>query len=87
MLTVKHDQLEAHLAQAGSKCDYGGGLLDIADQLARLEDRLGELAATVKTVEGSAVWVPPTIRLPSVSRSAPQVSRPASNGSTGASGH
>ena len=88
LLIVEHDRLESRLAGAGSR--YGltaGAYSDITDQLARLEDRLGELAAAVKTVEGSAAWVPPTIRLPSVSRSAPQVSRPASNGSTGASGH
>lgn len=88
LLIVEHDRLESRLARTGSR--YGltaGAYSDITDQLKRLEDRLGELAAVVKTVEGSAAWVPPTLRLPSVSRSAPQVSRPASNGSTGASGH
>ena len=59
----------------------------LTDQLARLESRLGGLAAQVKKVEGSASWVPPTIRMPSVSRNAPRASRPSSNGSTGASGH
>lgn len=88
LLMVEHDRLEARLAGAGST--YGltaAAYSDITDQLARLEDRLGELAAQVKKVEGSAAWVAPTVRMPSVSRSAPQVSRPASNGSTGASGH
>ena len=92
MLTIEHDRLEARLTTAGST--YGtaaAAYSDITDQLALLEDKLGKLAAQVKKVEGSASWVPPVVRMPSVSRGAPQTSgratRPASNGSSGASGH
>ena len=88
MLTVEHDRLEARLAAAGST--YGAraaAYTDITDALAWLEDRLAKLAAEVKKVEGSASWVPPSVRMPSVSRDAPPATRPSSNGSTGASGH
>ena len=92
MLAVEHDRLEARLSTAGST--YGttaAAYSDITAQLIRLEAELGKLATQVKKVEGTASWVPPVVRMPSVSSSVPHAarpaSRPASNGSTGASGH
>jgi hypothetical protein len=88
-LTAEHDRLEARLSAAGTT--YGtaaAAYSDITDQLSGLEAKLGKLAATVKKVEGSASWVPPAVRMPSVSRAAPaRAAAPASNGSSGASGH
>jgi hypothetical protein len=92
MLTVEHDRLETRLSAAGST--YGttaAAYSEITAQLTRLEAELGKLATQVKKVEGTASWVPPVVRMPSVSSSVPRAarpaSRPASNGSTGASGH
>jgi hypothetical protein len=88
-LTAEHDRLEARLSAAGTA--YGtaaAAYSDITDQLVALEARLGKLASQVKKVEGSVSWVPPAVHMPSVSRAAPaKAAPPASNGSSGASGH
>ena len=88
-LTAEHDRLEARLAAAGTT--YGTAATayaEITDRLTALEGKLGKLASQVKKVEGSASWVPPAVRMPSVSRAAPsRAAPPASNGSSGASGH
>lgn len=84
----EHDRLDERLTAAGTA--YGSAATayaDIVDRMTGVETRLGSLARQVKKVEGSAAWVPPAVRMPSVSRAAAARSKPASNGSTGASGH
>lgn len=87
-IVAEHDRLDQRLTAAGTA--YGSAAAayaDIVDRMTGVEMRLGSLARQVKKVEGSAAWVPPAVRLPSVSRAAAAPSKPASNGSTGASGH
>ena len=87
-IAAEHDRLDQRLTAAGTA--YGSAAsayADIVDRMTGVETRLGSLARQVKQVEGSAAWVPPAVRLPSVSRAAAAPSRPASHGSTGASGH
>lgn len=87
-VATEHDRLGERLTAAGVA--YGSAAVayaDLVDRMSGVETRLGGLAKQVKQVEGSAAWVAPTVRLPSVSRSAAAASKPVSNGSTGASGH
>ncbi len=88
-IAAEHDRLEARLT--GARAAYGSAAAayaDAADRMTAVETRLANLARQVTKVEGSAAWVPPVVRLPSVAGSAPAPrSKPASNGSTGASGH
>ena len=87
-IAAEHDRLDQRLTTAGTA--YGSAAAayaDIVDRMTGVETRLGSLARQVKKVEGSAAWVPPAVRLPTVSRAAAAPSRPASHGSTGASGH
>jgi hypothetical protein len=88
-ISVEHDRLDARLTGARAAYDSAAAAYaDAVDRMAGVEARLGSLAQQVRKVEGSAAWVPPVVRLPSVSRSAAAPrAKPASNGSTGASGH
>jgi hypothetical protein len=88
-IAAGHNRLEARLTEARAAYDSAAAAYaDAVDRMTGVETRLGNLASQVRKVEGSAAWVPPVVRLPSVSGSdvAPR-SKPASNGSTGASGH
>jgi hypothetical protein len=88
-ISAEHDRLDARLTGARAAYDSAAAAYaDAVDRMTGVETRLGGLAGQVKKVEGSAAWVAPVIRLPSVSRSAAAPkAKPASNGSTGASGH
>ena len=88
-MAAGHDLLEARLTGARAAYDSAAAAYAAAaDRMTAVETRLGDLARQVKKVEGSAAWVPPAVRLPSVSSSAAAPrSKPASNGSTGASGN
>lgn len=91
LLAAEHDRIGDRLTRAASTYDAAAAAYDdVAAQLDRLEKGLHKLAVQVKAVEGSAAWVPPpAARLPVVARSARPASAPppASNGSSGASGH
>lgn len=85
-LAAGHDQLGARLDRgravyAGAAQDYvaAGG------SLATLEAQLGVLSKTVDAIDGVSRSLPSTLRLPSVARSVAGT-RPASHGTTGASG-
>ena len=70
-IAAEHDRLDQRLTAAGTA--YGSAAAayaDIVDRMTGVETRLGSLARQVKKVEGSAAWVPPAVRLPSVSRAA-----------------
>ncbi len=91
-LTEEHDRLGDRLAAAGSA--YGSAAsayADITAKMAQVEKRLDKLAGQVSKVQGAAAWNPPAVvrsGMPSISRSvAPPPAKPASNGSSGASGH
>jgi hypothetical protein len=87
-ISAEHDRLDARLTGAWAAYDAAAAAYAAAaDRMTGVETRLGSLARQVKKVEGSAAWVAPALRLPSVSRAAAPKSKPASNGSTGASGH
>lgn len=92
LLTAEHDRLGDRLTRAAATYDAAAATYDdVAAQLDRLEKGLHKLAVQVKSVEGSAAWVPPpaAARLPAVAKSARPAAAPppASNGSSGASGH
>ncbi|MDP9483510.1 MAG: hypothetical protein M3P84_09835 [Chloroflexota bacterium] len=89
-ISAEHDRLDARLT--GARAAYDSAVTaytDAVDRMTGFESRLRNLARQVNKVEGSAAWNPPVVRLPSVSRNAAAApkSKPASNGSTGASGH
>lgn len=87
-IAAEHDRLDQRLASAGTAySSTAAAYADIVDLMTGVETRLGKLARQVTKVEGSAAWVPPAVRLPSVSRAAATASKPVTNGSTGASGH
>ncbi len=92
LLAAEHDRIGERLIRAASTYDAAAAAYDdVSARLDRLEKGLHKLTIQVKAVEGSAAWVPPpaAARLPAVSKSARPASTPppASNGSSGASGH
>jgi hypothetical protein len=90
-LTEQHDRLGDRLVAAGSA--YGSAAnayADITAKMTQVEKRLAKLAGQVSKVQGAAAWTPtlPRTTMPSISKSAaPPPAKPASNGSSGASGH
>lgn len=87
MLRAEHDRLEARLVVAGTAYNEAAAAYgELAGGLGEFEQRLGALATQVKKVEGSAMALPSSVRLPSVGRASQPASRPATNATTGASG-
>jgi len=86
-LRAEHDRLEARLTAAGAAYNAAAAAYgELTGGLGRFEQGLGALAAQVTKVEGSAMTLPTSVRLPSVGRSSGSTARPATNATTGASG-
>lgn len=87
MLRAEHARLETRLVVAGTAYNEAAAAYgELAGGLGEFEQRLGALGAQVKKVEGSAMALPSSVRLPSVGRASQSASRPATNATTGASG-
>jgi hypothetical protein len=86
-LRAGHDRLEARLTTASAAYDAAAAAYgELAGGLGQFEQGLGALAAQVTKVEGSAMSLPSSVRLPSVGRSSGSASRPATHATTAASG-
>ena len=86
-MVAAHDTLQERLDQARAAYEttagaYGGAGLEVAS----LEARLAELAATVTEVSGTASSLPSSVKLPRVSGSVATVRAPVTQATTGASG-
>jgi hypothetical protein len=86
-LAADHDRLERALGVAGDAYgDAAARYEGFAARLAALDARVGDLAAIVAEVEGSASSLPARVSLPSVARSVAPASVPTVHATTGASG-
>lgn len=86
-LAAQNDSLEANARRAGRAYERAVGAYDrVGQAMAEVEGRLGELATTVRAVDGASRALPDRVALPRVNRTATTIKSPTVHATTSASG-
>jgi hypothetical protein len=86
-MTASHDSLQRRLDQARAAYEATAGAYGSAGlEVANLDARLAELAASVGEVSGTASSLPSSVKLPRVAGSVATAKAPVVQATTGASG-